>query len=254
MQNIPEKQTTDLLTAEEFNKGIGQELNNAPLGAGLALDSDDENQLGRAMAIYGTVGDFYVDSGVADAYVLSAINLREVPDSLLGGMVVRFEAANTNTGATTVDVNGLGVKAVVKISDLSPLVGGEIEAGRLIEIVYIAGSDHFRLVSGGTTIVGGGGAGEANTLTNVGAGADVVGANVGVNFDIRGILGATGITAVVNVDNIDISVDETELFADTDFKIALHAYIKSMFQRTVDELVISDTVDGSGNPTFTPCP
>ena len=54
------------------------------------------------------------------------------------GVVVRFKASNTNTGATTLNINGTGVKAVDKqtTSGLTALTGNEIYAGQVVQVVY----------------------------------------------------------------------------------------------------------------------
>lgn len=67
------------------------------------------------------------------------------------GQVFRFVAAATNTGAVTLNVNGLGAKAVTK-SGSSPLEVGDIAAGAAIQVTY--DGTQFQLVSG----AGGGGA------------------------------------------------------------------------------------------------
>lgn len=54
------------------------------------------------------------------------------------GMVVRFKAAATNTGAATINVDGLGVKNIYKISGgtIGALVAGDIINGGMYEIAY----------------------------------------------------------------------------------------------------------------------
>lgn len=53
-------------------------------------------------------------------------------------MVVRFKASATNTGATTIDVDGLGAKNIYKISNgtIGALAAGDIIIGGMYEIVY----------------------------------------------------------------------------------------------------------------------
>ena len=53
------------------------------------------------------------------------------------------------------------------------------------------------------------GGGEANTASNVGSGADVFKQKTGVDLEFRGITGVAPINAVVNADNIDVSLGGT---------------------------------------------
>lgn len=53
----------------------------------------------------------------------------------VAGMTISFIAANTNTGAVTIDVDGLGAKNVY-IGSATPLSGNEIVAGRMIQLEY----------------------------------------------------------------------------------------------------------------------
>lgn len=53
----------------------------------------------------------------------------------VAGMTLSFVAANTNTGAVTIDVDGLGAKNIYTGS-AAPLSGGEIVAGRMIQLEY----------------------------------------------------------------------------------------------------------------------
>lgn len=101
----------DKLTANEFNNYI-DELENSVTNSGQTLSGADTNQLGKAIAIYAGAGDYYLDSGSANAYVLSPVSLRQVPTSYIDGLKVRFVPDNTNTGASTVNLNGLGVKDI----------------------------------------------------------------------------------------------------------------------------------------------
>ena len=59
---------------------------------------------------------FYTDSGIADAYVLTAAGGLMSPTSYFEGMFVRFRPDNSNTGASTANVSSLGLKDI-KLSD-----------------------------------------------------------------------------------------------------------------------------------------
>jgi hypothetical protein len=73
--------------------------------------------------------------------------------SYADGLRASFVAANNNTGPATINIAGVGAKAVMN-PDGEPLSAGAIVGGRVTEIIFNAEDDHFRLVtSGGTTNV-----------------------------------------------------------------------------------------------------
>ena len=69
----------------------------------------------------------------------------------------RFIAAGANTGAVTLNINGVGAKAITKSGSL-PLTGAEIAAGQVVEVSY--DGTQFQLVSGAGA--GGGATGGGN--------------------------------------------------------------------------------------------
>jgi len=74
---------------------------------------------------------YALDTGAANAYV---VDLDPALDQLIVGMPIRFKAANTNTGASTLNVNGLGAKAIKRHTrDLAP---GDIKAGQIVTVIY----------------------------------------------------------------------------------------------------------------------
>lgn len=75
---------------------------------------------------------YAADAGAADAYVIA---LSPALTAYIEGMPVFFKAANANTGASTLDVNGLGAIAV-KRSVSAELVEGDILAGQICCVVY----------------------------------------------------------------------------------------------------------------------
>lgn len=147
MRSVPTKITGNTYTATEFNELPSQELQNAVLTSGQILSSGDLNQLGKAMAVYGSAGDFYTDGGSANTYVLTPIGTpaRQAPPTYVDGVRVRFVAGNSNTGASTINLNGLGVKSL-KENGVDIAVE-RIKSGEIIEAVFLVTSDRFELVS-----------------------------------------------------------------------------------------------------------
>lgn len=72
------------------------------------------------------------DSGAADAYVLT---LSPAITAYAAYQHFRFKAANANTGASTINVNGVGAKNITD-TDTNALIGGEILANGYYEVVY----------------------------------------------------------------------------------------------------------------------
>ena len=75
------------------------------------------------------------------------------------GQTYRFTAASANTGATTININGLGAVAITK-SGSTALSSGDIVAGSVVQITY--SGTGFQLIAG----AGSGGGGSTNGATN----------------------------------------------------------------------------------------
>ena len=91
---------------------------------------------------------YLVDSGAANAYLASVVANAPVIRSLITGATYRFTPANDNTGASTVDVQGLGAKTI-KRSDGSAVQAGDILAGILLEMDYNGTDFLLRTISVG---------------------------------------------------------------------------------------------------------
>lgn len=135
MENFPTKvDGISTLPAAEYNN-LTSELKNAVTTSGQSLDTLKTNQLALAMSIYASSGVGYVDSGAVNAYILTPLSPKLAPPSYSLQMSVRFIALNSNTGASTINVDGLGVKNI-KDADGNDLIAGEISIGKIIELVY----------------------------------------------------------------------------------------------------------------------
>lgn len=105
-----------------------------------------EANLKKAIQFLGQAGtaSYAADSSsTANALV---VTLSPAPAALTDGMVLRVRPANSNTGATTVNVNGLGEVSVYSASG-APLVGGEIIANWPVELIYNALGSVFVLAA-----------------------------------------------------------------------------------------------------------
>jgi len=94
-----------------------------------ATSDTDETMLAQSISRLASLGTAAADSGVANAFVLSALGAVVAPKALFDSMTVVTIPSATNTGASTANVFGLGVKAIRSYSDTA-LTGGEIVSGR----------------------------------------------------------------------------------------------------------------------------
>lgn len=144
MLDLNDKVSGNSLTAAEWNQ-VPSEIQNVIESLGISLSGADLEQLGKAIAGYVANGDFYTDSGVSDAYVLTPVGLKKSPPAYTDGSRIRFYAGNSNTGASTVNVGGLGVVSI-KTSLDTDLPALSITAGGLYEAVYYATGGWYRLM------------------------------------------------------------------------------------------------------------
>lgn len=75
---------------------------------------------------------YAADAGSNDTYV---ITLSPAPTAYVTGMQISFKANTSNTGAATINVNGLGAKTIVKYVSTT-LADGDIAAGMLCSLIY----------------------------------------------------------------------------------------------------------------------
>lgn len=145
MQDLNDKVTGNSLLATEWNQ-VPSEIQNAIEALGVTLSSGDLNQLGKSLAGYAAEGAEYSDSGAANAYVLSATGTKQAIPSYRDGMRIRFMPANANTGASTVNVAGLGVVNIKLRGGTTDPSAGDIDPNLPCHLVYrTSPSAHFEL-------------------------------------------------------------------------------------------------------------
>ena len=165
MQSYPVKiDNISSLGSDEYNDLAGGELNNFVQNSGQTLSGGNASQMGVAAANYGSHGDFYTDSGSANAYVLATQASKKGVNAYVDGMRIRFKVGNTNTGASTINVNSLGVKDIKQPGGVA-LTAGQLTVGDFVTILFNSSSDFFvlsaSLVGSVTPVI-------ANSLDNVG--------------------------------------------------------------------------------------
>lgn len=123
------------------------------------------------------------DTGALNAL---AVTLAPAPAALTAMMQLRVRVANTNTGATTLNVNGLGALPVVH-SDQSALNAGDITSGQVAILLYDLVNNNWQITKTGLSGV----LNESQT-TLASAGTVNIGASSANHILISG---TTGITA-----------------------------------------------------------
>lgn len=96
----------------------------------------------RITAVQQQSTNYAPDTGTTNAL---AITLSPAPTALTAGLTIRVKAANLNTAASTINVNGLGAVAIVNQGGTS-LAYGQIPVGGVFEAIY--DGTHFELVGG----------------------------------------------------------------------------------------------------------
>lgn len=129
------------------------------------LDTDLGN-LQAAIQSQNTFSNFAVDSGAANAYVTTpAVGITA---TLTAGLMLQFKATNANTGASTLNHAGLGVKNILN-ADGSALGAGQIYG--VVQVVY-DGTQFVLMAPAMTT--------SAETAIPAGAGVTTIAHGLGV--------------------------------------------------------------------------
>jgi hypothetical protein len=117
-------------------KMVVQDANNNII-AGLTIDNipllNDLTAVagGTPITLYGGT-----DTGAVNAYILNFT--APFFTAYANGITIFWIPANTNTGAATVNVNGLGVRNIVNV-DGSALLAGQIQANQPTEMIFFGG-------------------------------------------------------------------------------------------------------------------
>lgn len=132
------------LAAAEWNQ-LAAEIEWLRAYGGAAATNADLEQVGKSVGQLASTADFYTCTGTANAAILSIIG-RPGATGFFTGLRIRWKPSLANTGATTVNVNGLGVKDL-KRPDGSVLQANDLLTTRLAE-AYYDNAGEFRLTPG----------------------------------------------------------------------------------------------------------
>lgn len=128
------------ISASEFNQLA--EIDNLISTSGQTPSLTNLEQISTGSARYSSAGQFYTDSGIANAYVLSPVSPFKSPvsatagEGYFNGMVVIYRPGNPNTGPSTVNVNGAGVKNIKKADGTTDPDRGQISTTEDIVLRY----------------------------------------------------------------------------------------------------------------------
>lgn len=75
----------------------------------------------------------YATTTGTDTYIATFTN---APSSLSDGLRISVKIGTANTGAATLNVNGLGAASVVKQDGVTALISGDLVAGQIIDLMY----------------------------------------------------------------------------------------------------------------------
>ena len=107
------------------------DVDNLVINSGQTPSTSNLDQLAIASSRYSSGGQFFTDSGTANAYVLTPVSpFKSAVSSGAGegyfnGMIIIFRAGNANSGASTINVNSAGVKNLKK-ADGTDVATGDI--------------------------------------------------------------------------------------------------------------------------------
>lgn len=244
MEDLTGKVTGGTLTAVEWNQ-LPQEVQNlitATLYA-QALSNGDTNQFGKAVAGYAASSTFYTGGGSANAHTASALAGMQSPPNYADGMEVRFRPSNVNTGAATVNVDTLGVKAILK-EDGSVLNAGDLGTDRDAWLRY-DGTD-FLLSNWASAASGSGGGIDLAENTGQLVKTDIN--NVALKPAIGGeiVINIDGVRLVRTSDLVFNLPDDLDTGSDTN-STAYYLYVDNQSGVMVPKFSISPPIDiGSG--------
>lgn len=170
-----------------------------------------------------TTGATFIDSGGVNAYVLSVVDDNPAPAAYRDKMTIAFTPTNTNTGASTVDVEGLGVKDI--FAEGVALIAGALRVGGVVTLYFDLANDRFNLGVRGANL------GQANAvdLTLTGDATSPPDANTlvkdniikaALNLDGTGVIairGAHNVLSVVDNGPGNYTVNWDRAFLDTNY-------------------------------------
>lgn len=132
MSVAPASAANPIAVGDNDTRMLTQGENDAAVGNNTEVAVGTGNKFVTQTGLQKNTEKYAADAGATDAY---AITLSPVPASYTTGMVVYFTANTVNTGAATLNVNGLGAKTIVKGVNTT-LADGDIATGQFVTVIY----------------------------------------------------------------------------------------------------------------------
>lgn len=120
----------DGLGTKSITKAGGIALDAGDILAGQIIEVAYDGTNFQLLSAYSLL-DYATSTGSANAYVLT---LAPALPALVAGRMLTFKANFANTGAATLNVNGLGAKSIKRVS--SDIGAGNIQAGQIVTVIY----------------------------------------------------------------------------------------------------------------------
>jgi len=128
---------------DEFLNSAKDEINTAVTDSGQTpAGTADTSQLSKGISNYVSSGAYYSCTNIADAYTLTPVSPFLGITGYKDGQIFRFRPSITNTTQSpTANINGQGVKNIVKADGSTQVAIGEISTTEDIEIRYDLAND-----------------------------------------------------------------------------------------------------------------
>lgn len=158
-------------------------------------------------SVVGGMGLIQCTASGTNTIVLTPITNMPTVSSYTNYQLFGFVGAATNTGATTVNISGLGAKGLTKFTTVGPsaLTGGEVQIGQFMVIGYDGTEFVILTVQNGSQLAG--------TLTNDAASAGNVGENPKTQVPIGSPVAIVS-TTITNISSLFLAAGDWDLYGE----------------------------------------
>lgn len=134
-------------TTAATNASADSSINYAENQSPASLNDSARAEMAAIKAFANQITAALTSGGSANAQTITSDAPGAISTAYAAGMGFVFRAGYTNTGATTLNVDGVGAKSIKKGGALSALVANDIVAGGIYAVYYQATGDCFVLLN-----------------------------------------------------------------------------------------------------------